>query len=153
MRERDLGGVRERLVVAVAAGPRHDRHRRFEQRVDLVLGEPVEPAERRVRAPLLCADVVVSRQRAALRMVQEASDRRAIEVAAVVEPVVVDEHLGTDEIEEDEPGLELDGGRGNLDDLGPEVTTRVERSLESFGHVGVELHEPEAGRDGNAAKR
>ena len=59
--------------------------------------------------------------------------------------MVVDEHLGADEVEKDEAELEVDCGRRNLDDLQPEVAARVQGSLEAVGHVRVELDEPVAG--------
>ncbi len=110
-----------------------------------MLGEPVEPAKRRLPAPLLGADVVLRRQRAALRVIQKASDRRAIELPPLVEAMVVHEHLGAHEVEEDQPELQLDCGRRDIDDLDPELTAGVQRSFEPVDHIGIELDEPEAG--------
>jgi len=88
-----------------------------------------------------------------LAVFEEAADRRAIEIAPVVEAAMVDEHFGAHDIEKRLPELELDVGRGRVDQLGAEAPAGGEGGVETVGHVGVELDEAEPGRDGDSPQR
>ena len=100
VRQREVVEIAERLVVAAAAHGRDDRDRRLDDRVDPVLGEPVAPGGRVLRAAVLAGDVLLGRHRPLLGVLEPRAVREAVVVAPVVEAAVVDEHLGEHEVEE-----------------------------------------------------
>ena len=109
VRERDLGDVGERLVVAVprAAARRSARSARRARRSRARRTSRASAPRRRSGAP--GATTYSSRgERAVLAVLEEAADGRPVLVAAIVEAAVPDEHLGADDVEEGEPEVEVD---------------------------------------------
>ena len=139
--------ISEGLVVAAAAHRRDDRDGRLDDGIDPVLGEPVAPGVRVLRAAFLANEVLHGRHRPLLGVLEARAVGEAVVVASALEAPVPRQHLGEHEVQVLGEHVEPSRGWRRLDAFGGK---RCERSLEPVGDVRVEVGD--ARRHGVPAK-